>query len=152
GIGERNGITPLGGLIARLSTLERRYVERYNLQLLSQLDQLIADTFPLDTPVNHYITGPRASIHTAGIHPSAVLAEPTTYQILRREEFGVSREVAIGHRLTGWNAIRERAISLGLQLEAVTLQAITQNIKRLADTQPLSLHEVDQLIREAAQA
>ncbi len=36
GIGERNGITPLGGLIARLYTLNRAYVDKYNLPLLPQ--------------------------------------------------------------------------------------------------------------------
>ena len=43
GIGERNGITPLGGLVARLYTLDRAYVHKYNLTLLPQIDHLIAD-------------------------------------------------------------------------------------------------------------
>ena len=42
GIGERNGITPLGGLIARLYTLNRAYVCKYNLRLLAELDARIA--------------------------------------------------------------------------------------------------------------
>lgn len=151
GIGERNGITPLGGFIARLYTLNRSYVAKYNLRLLSRLDQLIADTCELNIPFNNYITGSSAFIHKAGIHAKAVLADPSTYEILCPEDFGLTREVAIGHRLTGWNAVRERALTLGLQLETGTLQAITQNIKRLADVRPLSLPEVDQLIMEAAQ-
>ncbi|MBI5927801.1 MAG: homocitrate synthase [Chloroflexi bacterium] len=150
GIGERNGITPLGGLIARLYTLNRNYVNKYNLRLLSQLDQLIADICEIDIPFNNYITGASAFIHKAGIHAKAVLADPSTYEILRPEEFGLNREVAIGHRLTGWNAIRERAISLGVSLENTTLQAITQDIKRRADVRPLTLPEVDALIWEAA--
>lgn len=150
GIGERNGITPLGGLVARLYTLNRNYVNKYNLRLLSQLDQLIADICEIDIPFNNYITGASAFIHKAGIHAKAVLADPSTYEILRPEEFGLNREVAIGHRLTGWNAIRERAISLGVSLENTTLQAITQDIKRRADVRPLTLPEVDALIWEAA--
>ena len=43
GIGERNGITPLGGLVARLYTLNRSYVNKYDLSLLTQIDQTIAD-------------------------------------------------------------------------------------------------------------
>ncbi|MBZ0318479.1 MAG: homocitrate synthase [Anaerolineae bacterium] len=150
GIGERNGITPLGGLVARLYTLNRNYVTKYNLRLLPQLDRLIADICEIGIPFNNYITGASAFIHKAGIHAKAVLADPTTYEILCPEEFGLNREVAIGHRLTGWNAIRERALSLGVSLENATLQAITQDIKRRADVRPLTLPEVDALIREAA--
>ena len=80
GIGERNGITPLGGLIARLYTINRDYVTKYNLRLLAQLDQLIADICGLTIPFNNYITGSSAFIHKAGIHAKAVLADP---QILR---------------------------------------------------------------------
>ncbi len=152
GIGERNGITPLGGLVARLYTLNRNYVTKYNLRLLPQLDRLIADICEIGIPFNNYITGASAFIHKAGIHAKAVLADPSTYEILRPEEFGLNREVAIGHRLTGWNAIRERALSLGVSLENATLQAITQDIKRRADVRPLTLPEVDALIWEAANA
>jgi homocitrate synthase len=150
GIGERNGITPLGGLIARLYTLKRTYVEKYNLRLLPQLDQMIADRCGIEIPFSNYITGASAFIHKAGIHAKAVLADPGTYEILKPEDFGLSREIAIGHRLTGWNSIRERAQKLGLGLDDSTLREITQEIKRLADVKSLSLNEVDELLMEAA--
>lgn len=150
GIGERNGITPLGGLIARLYTLKRSYVEKYNLRLLPQLDQMIADRCGIEIPFSNYITGASAFIHKAGIHAKAVLADPGTYEILKPEDFGLSREIAIGHRLTGWNSIRERAQKLGLGLDDSTLREITQEIKRLADVKSLSLNEVDELLMEAA--
>jgi homocitrate synthase len=146
GIGERNGITPLGGLIARLYTLDRRYVEKYTLPLLPQLEGLIAQHCRIDIPFNNYITGDCAFIHKAGIHAKAVLADPSTYEIIRPEDFGLRREIAIGHRLTGWNGIRDRANSLGLELDDTTLRAITQTIKARADAQPLSLAEIDELL------
>jgi homocitrate synthase len=152
GIGERNGITPLGGLVARLYTIKRSYVEKYYLRLLPQLDQLIADMCGIDIPFNNYVTGASAFIHKAGIHAKAVLADPTTYEILKPEDFGLSREIAIGHRLTGWNSIRERAISLGLSLNDDTIRDVTRVIKHQADSKPLSLAEVDGLLMEAAAA
>lgn len=150
GIGERNGITPLGGLIARLYTLNRCYVEKYNLRLLPALDRLISDICQIPIPFNNYITGASAFIHKAGIHAKAVLADPTTYEILKPEDFGLSREIALGHRLTGWNAIRDRAASLGLALDDATIKAITRTIKERADAQPLTLSDVDALLTEAA--
>ncbi len=152
GIGERNGITPLGGLIARLYTLNRDYVARYNLTLLPRLDRLIADICGIDIPFSNYITGSSAFIHKAGIHAKAVLADPNTYEILKPEDFGLTREISIGHRLTGWNALRERAQKLGLQLDDTTLHEVTQTVKRLADDRPLALDEVDDLLMEAANA
>ncbi len=149
GIGERNGITPLGGLVARLYTLNRSYVSKYNLKLLPQIDKMIAEMCDLDIPFNNYITGASAFIHKAGIHAKAVLADPTTYEILRPEDFGLSREISIGHRLTGWNTIRERARTLGLGLSDDAVREVTKNIKRLADTKPLNLPEIDALLQEA---
>lgn len=152
GIGERNGITPLGGLIARLYTLNQAYVTKYNLNNLAQIDQLIADYCALDIPFNNYITGSSAFIHKAGIHAKAVLADPSTYEAINPAHFGLTREISIGHRLTGWNAIRDRAIQLGIMIDDERLRDITQIIKNRADTRPLQSHEVDQLLRESAQS
>jgi homocitrate synthase len=150
GIGERNGITPLGGLIARLYTLNRAYVAKYHLPMLPELDALIAEFCGISIPFNNYITGSAAFIHKAGIHAKAVLADPNTYEVLKPEDFGLSREIAIGHRLTGWNAIRDRAQTLGLDLDDSTLKAITQTVKQRADVQALTIQEVDELLHESA--
>lgn len=152
GIGERNGITPLGGLVARLYTLDRAYVAKYNLKLLPQLDHLIGEICGIGIPFNNYITGSSAFIHKAGIHAKAVLADPTTYEILRPEDFGLSREIAVGHRLTGWNTIRHRAQTLGLNLDDHTLRTITQEVKQRADIRPLELAEIDAMLLAAAES
>ena len=152
GIGERNGITPLGGLIARLYTLDKSYVAKYNLSLLAQIDAMIADMCDIEIPFNNYITGSSAFMHKAGIHAKAVLADPATYEILNPDDFGLSRHIAIGHRLPGWNAVRNRAVALGLTLDDDTLRHITQQIKARADETPMHPHEVDALLVEMAVA
>jgi homocitrate synthase len=151
GIGERNGITPLGGLIARLYTLNRGYVQKYNLKLLPELDFMIGEWCGIGIPFNNYITGSSAFIHKAGIHAKAVLADPSTYEILDPQDFGLSREIAMGHRLTGWNTIRDRAQTLGLALDDDTIRAVTQDVKQKADTKPLLLDEIDALLMAAAE-
>lgn len=150
GIGERNGITPLGGLVARLYTLDRNFVSKYRLDLLPLLDATIAEYCQLDIPFNNYITGSSAFIHKAGIHAKAVLADPTTYESINPSDFGLRREVAIGHHLTGWNAVRDRATRLGFALDESTLRGITATIKSRADDVPLSANEIDALLSEAA--
>jgi homocitrate synthase len=58
GIGERNGITPIGGLLARIYAADKEYVKsKYNLATLSQLENLVAEAVNVSIPFNNYITG-----------------------------------------------------------------------------------------------
>lgn len=45
---------------------------------------------------NNYITGFCAFTHKAGIHAKAILANPSTYEILNPADFGMTRYVSIG--------------------------------------------------------
>lgn len=148
GIGERNGITSLGGLIARLYAVDPASVKKYQLPLLMMLDKTIASLVNVDIPFNNYITGFSAFTHKAGIHAKAVLNNPSTYEALHPEDFGLTRYIHIAHRLTGWNAIRCRADQLGLKLEDDQIKAITEEIKTLADQQNITLDEVDRLLHQ----
>ncbi|GAP64038.1 homocitrate synthase [Ardenticatena maritima] len=151
GIGERNGITPLGGLIARLYSLNPDLVRRkYNLPLLREIDRVVAELVGVDIPFNNYITGFAAFTHKAGIHAKAILNNPSTYEILRPEDFGMTRYIHIAHRLTGWNAVRHRAEQLGLNLDDATIKRLTAHIKALADERALTLDDVDRLLYQWA--
>jgi homocitrate synthase len=146
GIGERNGITPLGGLIARLYAINPVLVAKYNLLLLVELDQRIAEVVQVDIPFNNYITGFSAFTHKAGIHAKAILNNPSTYEVLSPEDFGLTRYINIAHRLTGWNAIKFRAEQLGLDLSDSHIKHITKEVKRNSDERPLTLDDVDTIL------
>lgn len=148
GIGERNGITPLGGLIARLYALNPDLVRKYNLKVLKKLDEMVARFVGVDIPFNNYITGITAFTHKAGIHAKAILNEPSTYEIIDPAEFGLSRYISIAHRFTGWNAVKWRAEQLGLHLTPEQVREVTAHIKALADEKPLTLDDVDTLLRQ----
>lgn len=58
GIGERNGITPLGALIARMVVISPDYVtKKYNLKALKSLEELVADAVQINIPFNNPVTG-----------------------------------------------------------------------------------------------
>jgi homocitrate synthase len=134
GIGERNGITPLGALMARMYTEDREYVMgKYNLKMLRQIEELVAEAVQIQIPFNNYVTGYCAFTHKAGIHAKAILANPSTYEVLRPEDFGMTRYVNIGSRLVGWNAVKSRAEQLGLELSDEHIKIVTAKIKALAD-------------------
>jgi homocitrate synthase len=152
GIGERNGITPLEGLIARLYAGDRTQIQRkYRLYLLPELSRLVADKVGVAVPFNHYITGAAAFSHKAGIHAKAVLRNPETYESLDPNDFGLARSIAFAHKHIGWNVLQDRATQLGLELDEMALRAATQFIKALADGRKVTEKEVDLILRRWAE-
>ncbi len=109
---------------------------KYNLPMLREIENCVAEAVEVKIPfmnpitlvfVPRYITvelliiepvhrGYCAFTHKAGIHAKAILNNPSTYEILKPEDFGLTRYVSIGHRLTGWNAVKSRVEQLGLTL------------------------------------
>jgi len=147
GIGERNGITPLAGLIARLYTLDPETLNRkYSLSYLHQLNQLVAEKIGLAIPFDHCIVGEAAFNHKAGVHTKAILNNSQTYEAINPTDFNLNRSVLINHKLTGKNSIAHRALQLGLNLKTFQIQAITQTIKTLADREKLTLENVDEIL------
>jgi homocitrate synthase len=148
GIGERNGITSLAGFIARMYTHNRSEVQRkYRLEQLRPLEMLVAGLVGVDIPFNNCITGYSAFTHKAGIHAKAILNAPQTYEALDPLDFGLTRYISLAHRLTGWNAVKARADQLDLNLTNERIKALTRHIKSLADEKPLTLDDVDNLLR-----
>ena len=151
GIGERNGITPLEGLIARLYTITPEYIRnKYNLHQLHKLNQMVADKVEIEIPFNHYITGLTAFTHKAGIHAKAILNNPETYEILNPNDFGLTRYISIAHKLTGWNALQDRASQLGIKIDPENLKAVTHHVKAMADHKRITLSDVDELLHQWA--
>ncbi len=147
GIGERNGITPLGALVARMMTWNPAQTrQKYKLERLRDIELMLSDMVGVDIPFNNPITGFSAFTHKAGIHAKAILNAPETYEALNPTDFGLTRYISIAHRLTGWNAVKARADQLGLALGDDRIKALTQHIKALADEKALTLDDVDELL------
>ncbi|KAI1869080.1 uncharacterized protein JN550_006067 [Neoarthrinium moseri] len=153
GIGERNGITPLGGLMARMIVADRDYViNKYNLKKLKDIEELVAEAVQINVPFNNYITGFCAFTHKAGIHAKAILNNPSTYEIINPADFGMSRYVHFASRLTGWNAIKSRAEQLQIAMSDAQYKECTAKIKALADVRKITVDDTDSIIRAFHQA
>lgn len=148
GIGERNGITPLGGLMARMIPADREYVlSKYKLAKLKDIEDLVAQAVEVNIPFNNYITGFCAFTHKAGIHAKAILNNPSTYEIIDPADFGMTRYVHFASRLTGWNAIKSRAQQLNIEMTDAQFKDCTAKIKALADVRPIAVDDADSIIR-----
>lgn len=151
GLGERNGITPLEGMIAVLYAADRTgTMARFRLDALPGLCRRVAELAEVAVPFNQVLVGETAFSHKAGIHTKAVYNDPRAYEALDPADFGLTREIAIGHRLTGWNAVRVRADALGMRLALSDLKEATARVKHAADVRRLTLDDVDRILTEIA--
>jgi homocitrate synthase len=149
GIGERNGITPLGGFVARMYADDPAAIKRkYDLRKLKELDELVASLVSIEIPYNNFVTGKYAFHHKAGMHTKAIYINPNSYEILDPADFGLTRTMNIAHRLTGHNAVGVRARELGLEFGKDELREITRQIKAMADSGPLSMDQLDAVLRQ----
>lgn len=147
GIGERNGICPMSGLVARLYSLDPQLVAKYNLKELPKVDKLVATILGLPIPHDMPITAPNAFTHKAGIHTKAILQDSQTYEVLRPEDFGIKRTLDIASRITGKHAIAARVTELGLTLDDAAIAAITEKVRQAAGLEPITLENVDLIIK-----
>ncbi len=148
GIGERNGITSLSGLIAQLYIHHPEQLAGYDLTQLAPLDQFMARCLNLPIPFNMPITASSAFTHRAGIHTKAVLQNPRAYEILDPRDFGLSRQVDLGSRFTGRHAVGHRVAMLGLHLSNDEITVLTHALKARAERGSLSQEEVDVFIQD----
>ncbi len=152
GIGERNGIASLSGLIAGVYPRWRGLLARYDLTRLPELDRAVARWLDMPIPFNSPITSESAFTHRAGVHTKAVLHMPGAYEALDPASFGLLRRIDTTSRQVGRHALRARAAALGLDLDDAASRAAASAIKQLADAGPLSQAVVDEVIRACAQA
>jgi homocitrate synthase len=149
GIGERVGITPLGGFVARMYSLDPTGVSgRYRLGQLRELERLVARVTGVEIPFNNPLTGATAYSHKAGMHLKAMLSNTGSYEIIPPEAVGMARQLIVGSRLTGKHAVAYRAREMGLKFGEGELRAITSAIKDMADRGQLSEEEIDRVLRE----
>jgi homocitrate synthase len=120
---------------------------QYNLKMLKEIEDLVAEAVEINTPFNNPITGFCAFTHKAGIHAKAILNNPSTYEILNPNDFGLTRYVHFASRLTGWNAVKTRVGQLGLALTDDQCKEVTAKIKALADVRPIAIDDADSIIR-----
>ncbi|MEM1267914.1 MAG: citramalate synthase [Pseudomonadota bacterium] len=122
GLGERCGNANLTSLIPTL-LLKEPYASRYEIGVSEDaLGGLTRTSRMLDEILNRVpdasapYVGASAFTHKAGLHASAILKDPTTYEHVPPESVGNVRFVPISNQ-AGQSNLRERLAAAGLQVE-----------------------------------
>ena len=132
GFGERCGNANLVSVIANLQLkMAFRCVSNEQLASLTELSAFVyelANVAPRDEAA---FVGKSAFAHKGGVHVSAVMKDPTTYEHLAPEQVGNSRRVLVSD-LSGRSNVRYKMSELGIDLrDGDDANAIVQEIKRL---------------------
>ncbi len=139
GLGERCGNANLTSIIPTL-LLKQRYAERYstgidaeNLHLLTvasrKLDEILNRVPNKQAP---YV-GASAFAHKAGLHASAILKDPTTYEHIDPAAVGNARIIPMSNQ-AGQSNLRKRLEEMGLnEIEKTALPRILDRIKEAED-------------------
>jgi homocitrate synthase len=148
GIGERNGITQLGALIAKICANEESLKiakSKYNLSQLIKIEKYISMICNTPIPHNNPISG-TAFVHKAGVHSNAAISNPKSYEILDPSLFDIDRNICVASKLTGKNAIKKRALDLNLDLSDEKINELTKIIKNIFDNEEPNIEIVDKLL------
>ena len=123
GLGERCGNANLVSLIPTLM-LKEPYASRYSIGVTRDaLAHLLRVSRQLDDILNRVplraapYVGASAFAHKAGLHASAILKDPTTYEHVPPEAVGNARVIPMSNQ-AGQSNLRMRLASAGMQVEA----------------------------------
>jgi 2-isopropylmalate synthase len=143
GIGERAGNTSLEEVVMSLHTRPNFLnvhtgIDTTEIYPTSRLVSMI--TGILVQP-NKAIVGANAFAHEAGIHQDGVLKNPMTYEIMKPETIGLSRNKLVLGKHSGRHALRDHLKALGYDLSDEELNLVFKKFKELADKKKVVMDE-----------
>jgi 2-isopropylmalate synthase len=133
GYGERCGNANLCSVMATLELkLGYETIGREQLTSLTQVSHYVAELANLPHPNHLPFVGRSAFAHKGGIHVSAVMRDPATYEHIDPELTGNSRRVLVSD-LSGKSNVIYKATEMGIAVDAndARLRPVVQRIKEL---------------------
>ncbi len=132
GYGERCGNANLCSIIPNLQLkLGYKCVEDEHLRRLTELSHFVSDLANLSHRKHLPFVGQSAFAHKGGVHVSAVMKSPATYEHIEPERVGNQRRVLVSD-LSGRSNISYKSAELGIDIERAGehLQEIVEDIKQ----------------------
>ncbi|SJZ34556.1 citramalate synthase [Selenihalanaerobacter shriftii] len=130
GYGERCGNANLSSLIPNLKLKKGiDVVTDEQLAKLTEVSRYISEVANLNPPAHKPYVGDSAFAHKGGIHVSALMRNPETYEHLKPEIVGNSRKVLVSE-LSGKSNLIYKAQEFGIELDKDT-EEITQVLDKI---------------------
>ena len=136
GLGERAGNTSLEEIVMAVKTRRDYFNLDMNIDAKHILaaSRMVSQTTGFVVQPNKAVVGANAFAHASGIHQDGILKARDTYEIMRAEDVGWSKNKIVLGKLSGRNAFKQRLLELGVQLESeADSNAAFFRFKELAD-------------------
>jgi len=135
GLGERAGNASLEEIVMALHTRSDYYKATcaIDTQQIYRTSRLVSILSGIVVQPNKAIIGDNAFAHESGIHQHGMLNNPLTYEIMRPESIGLSRNALVLGKLSGKHAFEERLKSLGYEIGKERIAELFVKFKELAD-------------------
>ncbi|BBO87433.1 2-isopropylmalate synthase [Desulfosarcina ovata] len=135
GIGERAGNTSMEEVVMALQTRQNLMPFETGIQTahLYPTSRLVSMITGIMVQPNKAIVGANAFAHEAGIHQDGVLKNPMTYEIMKPETIGLSRNQLVLGKHSGRHALHTHLKGLGYDLSEEELKIVFKQFKNLAD-------------------
>ncbi len=135
GIGERAGNTSLEEVVMALRT-RNNYMplaSQIDTQHIYATSKMVSMISGILVQPNKAIVGANAFAHEAGIHQDGMLKNPMTYEIMKPEDIGLSKNQLVLGKHSGRHALREHLKDMAYDLSEEELQIVFKKFKDLAD-------------------
>ncbi len=135
GIGERAGNTSMEEVVMALHTRQNLMPFETGIQTahIYPTSRLVSMITGIMVQPNKAIVGANAFAHEAGIHQDGVLKNPMTYEIMKPETVGLSKNQLVLGKHSGRHALHTHLKSLGYDLSEEELKIVFKQFKDLAD-------------------
>ena len=135
GIGERAGNTSMEEVVMALNTRQNRmpFTTGIHTEHIYPTSRLVSMITGIMVQPNKAIVGANAFAHEAGIHQDGVLKNPMTYEIMKPETIGLSKNQLVLGKHSGRHALHTHLKGLGYDLSEEELKTVFKQFKNLAD-------------------
>jgi 2-isopropylmalate synthase len=135
GIGERAGNTSLEEVVMALKVRKDLLKFRCDVksEYIMRASKMIVNVTGLHVQANKAIVGANAFAHESGIHQDGVLKHAETYEIMRPESIGLSKNKLVMGKHSGRAAFRDKLRELNLHVADDEIDKVFQDFKDLAD-------------------
>ncbi len=135
GIGERAGNAALEEIVMAVRTRADRFpvTTSVRTQRLYAISRQLASFIGATIPRNKAVIGDNAFAHESGIHQHGMIADRSTYEIMRPEDVGFPGTQLVLGKHSGRAAVRDRLVSMGYQPDDQAVDELFVSFKRLAD-------------------
>ncbi len=151
GIGERAGNTSLEEVIMSMHTRPNffPFTSTIDTTKIYPISRLVSMITGILVQPNKAVVGANAFAHEAGIHQDGVLKNPMTYEIMKPETIGLSKNSLVLGKHSGRHALMAHIQEMGYNLSKEDLDKTFERFKRLADKKKtIQDEDIEALINE----